>query len=159
MPVDAMHQRPGAIARATRVTLDPEAPQRTRASRLLHRVGGVTSTATASVLVCVAVATFMVALVVADYPSSWEAGFSTVSAGITLIMVFVIQHTQSRQQLATQLKLDELIRSSPRADDRLVHIEASGDDELLEHGERQAEHHALLRTDRPVEPDEAFARD
>ena len=30
-------------------------------------------------------------------------------------MVFVIQHTQSRQQVATQLKLDELIRATREA--------------------------------------------
>ena len=46
---------------------------------------------------------------------------------MTTIMVFTIQHTQSREQAATQLKLDELIRALPGADDHLVHVEAGAD--------------------------------
>ena len=41
---------------------------------------------------------------------------------MTTIMVFTIQHTQSREQAATQLKLDELIRALPGADDHLVQL-------------------------------------
>ena len=60
-------------------------------------------------------------------------------------MVFVIQHTQSRQQLALQIKLDELLRALPQADDRFVHVEASTEEELeaLEH--RHVETHAAVR--------------
>jgi len=60
------------------------------------------------------------------FPISWLATFSAGAAAITLVMVFVIQHTQSREQLATQLKLDELIRALPQADDHLVHVEEAG---------------------------------
>jgi low affinity Fe/Cu permease len=59
----------------------------------------------------VAVIAFMIVLVVGRFPSGWENLFSMASSAITLIVVFVIQHTQSRQQVATQLKLDELIRT------------------------------------------------
>ena len=52
------------------------------------------------------------------------------SAAITLVMVFAIQHTQSRQQMATQRKLDELVRSMPTADDRLIAAESASDEEL-----------------------------
>ena len=45
-------------------------------------------------------------------------------------MVFVIQHTQHREQLVTQRKLDELVRAQPGADDRLIAAEASTDAEL-----------------------------
>ena len=43
------------------------------------------------------------------------------------------------------MKLDELIRSSPQADDLLVHIETAHDDELLEREQSQIEHHTALR--------------
>jgi len=46
------------------------------------------------------------------------------------VMVFVIQHTQERQTLATQRKLDELIRSSATADDSLIAVEEAGDEHL-----------------------------
>ena len=87
---------------------------RGRISRVLHFVGDITSKAGFSAAVAACVGGFLVALAAAGFPASWEAGFATGAAAVTLVMVFVIQHTQSRQQLATQLKLDELIRSSPR---------------------------------------------
>lgn len=116
-----------------------------RLSRVLHIVGDFTSRAGVAAVVAVLVATFLVALGIAGFPASWEAAFGTVAAAVTLVMVFVIQHTQSRQQVATQLKLDELIRTSPQADDLLVHIETAHDDELLERERGQIEHHASLR--------------
>ena len=116
-----------------------------RLSRVLHVVGDLTSRAGVAVVVAVVVGAFLVALGVAGFPTAWEAAFATVAAAVTLVMVFVIQHTQSRQQVATQLKLDELIRSSPQADDLLVHIEAAHDDELLEREQGQVERHASLR--------------
>ena len=116
-----------------------------RVSRALHVVGDATSRAGVAAFVAVAIAAFMVGLAVAGFPAVWESTFSAFAAAVTVVMVFVIQHTQSRQQVVTQLKLDELIRSSPQADDLLVHIEAVHDDELLEREQDQLEHHKLMR--------------
>ena len=116
-----------------------------RLSRLLHRVGDATSRSGVAAAVAGATAMFLVVLAADGFPQSWEVVFATVSSAITLTMVFVIQHTQSRQQIATQLKLDELIRTSPRADDRLVHIEVAADDELILREQNQLEHHVAVR--------------
>ena len=116
-----------------------------RLSRVLHWVGEATSRAGIAALIAAAVAGFLAALALNGFPSSWEAHFATVSGAVTLVMVFVIQHTQSRQQVATQLKLDELVRSSPQADDHLVHIEAAPDDELISREQIQIAHHTALR--------------
>lgn len=53
-----------------------------------------------------------------------------VSSSVTLVMVFAIQHTQTRQQSATQRKLDELLRALPAADRRLIAVEEAPDAEL-----------------------------
>jgi low affinity Fe/Cu permease len=45
-------------------------------------------------------------------------------------MVFVIQHTQGRQQRATQRKLDEILLAVPGTDTALVTLEHASDDEL-----------------------------
>jgi low affinity Fe/Cu permease len=45
----------------------------------------------------------------------------------------------------TQLKLDELIRSSPQADDLLVHLEVAQDTELIKREQDQLAHHEALR--------------
>jgi len=68
--------------------------------------------------------------VVFRFPARLETVFMTLAAATTLIMVFVIQHTQARAQAATQRKLDEILRASPGADNSLVTLEEAPDDEL-----------------------------
>ena len=120
-------------------------PSQERISRILHWVGELTSRAGAAAFVAVIMLAFILALGIAGFPGNWEVGFATVSSTITLVMLFVIQHTQSRQQIALQLKLDELIRSSPHADDLLVKIEKSEDAELIDREQESVAHHESLR--------------
>jgi len=116
-------------------------------SGVVHRIDAITSRATTAGLVAVALVTCALAAVAFGVPDSWLAKFSAGAGAITLVMVFVIQHTQSREQLATQLKLDELIRALPQADDHLVHVEEGSDDELREIEKRQVDHHVAVRDD------------
>ena len=116
-----------------------------RVSRVLHWVGDFTSRASTSVAVAFVLITFIIVLAADGFPGHWQQSFSTVVESITLVMLFVIQHTQSRQQTVLQLKLDELIRSSPNADDLLVHLEVAEDTELIEREQSQLAHHESLR--------------
>jgi low affinity Fe/Cu permease len=59
-----------------------------------------------------------------------ETIFQTLVGALTLALVFVIQHTQAREQLVTQRKLDELLRAMPHADNALIAFEEASDDEL-----------------------------
>ena len=79
------------------------------------------------------------------FPEAWEVAFSTLAAAVTLVMVFVLHHTQRREQAATHLKLDELIRALPEADDHYVRVQSAPDDELLELEHRHLEHHRATR--------------
>ncbi|HEV7523984.1 MAG TPA: low affinity iron permease family protein [Acidimicrobiia bacterium] len=116
-------------------------------SAAIHQVDRLTSRPATAVVVAALVVGFSIALVIAGLPPTWETGFATACAGVTTVMVFAIQHTQSREQAATQLKLDELIRALPAADDRLVHVESGADDELAELEQRQIEHHMSVRAE------------
>jgi low affinity Fe/Cu permease len=116
-----------------------------RLSRILHWVGDITSRSGATAVVVVLLLGFGVFLAIAGFPVSWEAAFSTVAGAITLVMLFIVQHTQSRNQVVLQLKLDELIRSSPDADDLLVHLEVADDAELIVLEQDQLAHHESLR--------------
>jgi low affinity Fe/Cu permease len=120
-------------------------------SRIFHVIDALAARATASAVVFVAVVISVGAIALTGFSSELQFVFTTFAAAITLVMVFVIQHTQSRQQLALQIKLDELLRALPQADDRLVHIEVGSDDELQELETRNTAHHASLRDD--PEPD------
>ena len=120
-------------------------PTQKRISQVLHWVGEITSRASTAALVAAVMLVFIVILGIEGFPGNWEVGFATVSSTITLVMLFVIQHTQSRQQIALQLKLDELIRSSPQADDLLVKIEKAEDDELIDLEQDSVAQHEALR--------------
>jgi low affinity Fe/Cu permease len=63
------------------------------------------------------------------FPSGWERIFQTLVAAVTVVMVFVIQHTQAGHQAATQRKLDEILRALPEADNTLLALEHASDDE------------------------------
>ena len=116
-----------------------------RMSRVLHWVGDLTSRPTTTVVVVLLLLIFGVFLGANGFPISWEAAFSTIAGAVTLVMLFVVQHTQGRNYLVLQLKLDEMIRSSPDADDLLVRLEASDDSELHDLEKDQVAHHESLR--------------
>jgi len=118
-----------------------------RLSKFVHFVGEVTSRSSVTTGVAVVVFASLVALIATDFPQTGAVAFSSCVSAISVVMLFVIQHTQSREQSATQLKLDELIRATPAADDHLVHIEAAEDVELIERESEQIAHHALVRED------------
>ncbi|MGA8370711.1 MAG: low affinity iron permease family protein [Acidimicrobiales bacterium] len=73
------------------------------------------------------------------FPSGWVAGFEVGTSAITLMMVFSIQHTQGREQLATQRKLDELLRAIPGAADELMMLEEASREAMLDIEEGQRE--------------------
>jgi low affinity Fe/Cu permease len=58
--------------------------------------------------------------------------FEAAAAGVTLVMVFALQHTQTRQQVVLQHKLDELLRALPGTDERLIRLEAAPQQEFDE---------------------------
>ena len=116
-----------------------------RATRAVHRVQRATTRPTIAILVAIAVVAMWVVVIASGFDEQLQLGFATVCAGITLVMVFVLQHTQRREQTALQLKLDELVRAMPQADDHLIGVEVSPDDELLARQQRHLEEHVGMR--------------
>ena len=96
----------------------------------MHRLGRWASSAVAGVAVACGVAAWFVVGVLAGFPHWWEAVLYSTTASVTVVMVFAIQHTQSREQLVIQRKLDELLRTQPGADDHLIAAEVASDEEL-----------------------------
>ena len=107
-----------------------EAADRQPGSWWLHRLGKATAHAGAGLLAAGAVSGWTVVGAVTEFPAWWQTVLYSVSASITVVMVFAIQHTQARQQSATQRKLDELLRALPAADNRLIATEGAPDEEL-----------------------------
>jgi low affinity Fe/Cu permease len=64
------------------------------------------------------------------YSDTWQLVINTGTTIITFLMVFLIQNTQNRDSAAVQLKLDELIRVSKSARNKLLTLEDLTEAEL-----------------------------
>ena len=100
-------------------------------SHVLQHLDAMTSRVSATVFVAVVLITFNVTLAVRGFPNSWQVYFATLSNTVILIFLFSFKHTDHRGLTALQLKLDEVIRSIPAADDNLVSIERADETEIV----------------------------
>ena len=64
------------------------------------------------------------------FSDTWQLVINTGTTIVTFLMVFLIQSTQSRDTRALHLKLDELIRVTGPARNRLILAEEAGQADL-----------------------------
>ena len=64
------------------------------------------------------------------FSETWLLAINTVTTVITFLMVFLIQHTQTRDTAAIQLKLSEMLLTMEGAANRIAAIEHASDEEL-----------------------------
>ena len=85
-------------------------------------------------------ATFVIALAIIigwglsgplfQWSDTWQLVVNTGTTIITFLMVFLIQNSQNRDAAAMQAKLDELIRATKGAHNRLIALEEKGEEAL-----------------------------
>jgi low affinity Fe/Cu permease len=121
------HARPGASGAELAA---PAREGRSKGSRLLWRVDHWTGHPLTAVSVLAAGLAWVCLSVAFGFPNLWERAFQTLVAAVTVVMVFVIQHTQARHQAATQRKLDEILRVLPDANNAPLALEHASDEEL-----------------------------
>jgi len=119
-------------------------------SRILYRIEHYTALPAVALAVTAAVISFVVVIAILDFPKNWVAAFELSAASVTLIMVFAIQHTQGREQAATQRKLDELIRAFPGANESLMMLEEAPREFMLNVEDEQRD----VRSNSPDTDDE-----
>jgi low affinity Fe/Cu permease len=74
------------------------------------------------------------------FSDSWQLMINTGTTIVTFLMVFLIQNTQTRDSVAMQIKLDELIRALRGAHNELVDLEDMTEEEV----ERMKAHYTRL---------------
>jgi low affinity Fe/Cu permease len=119
------------------------------ASRFLYRIDHHSSRPSASLVVVGLLLCLLAVGVALGFPSGWVIGSEVGMSATTLVMVFAIQHTQAREQAASQRKLDELLRAIPGAQERFMMLEEAPDAVLQNVVEDQRGQHddAVARSD------------
>jgi low affinity Fe/Cu permease len=132
---DAPTRNPG---RWQRSRVEARVEQRTVGSRWLYRVDHYTSLPVVAMTVGALLVVAFVVGIALGFSNGWIIAFESGTSTVTLAMVFVIQHTQSREQAATQRKLDELLRALPEAESDFIMLEEASEETMneVEQGQR-----------------------
>jgi low affinity Fe/Cu permease len=64
------------------------------------------------------------------FSNTWQLIINTSTTIITFLMVFIIQNTQNRDNMAINLKLDAMMEKSGISDDNLIEAEEKSDKKL-----------------------------
>jgi low affinity Fe/Cu permease len=65
-----------------------------------------------------------------DYSNAWQLVINTGTTIVTFLMVFLIQHSQNRDALAMEVKLDELVRAVKSAKNSVLYLDELEEAEL-----------------------------
>lgn len=103
-------------------------------SKFFNRFSGIVTKATgrpaAFIIALLIIIIWAVTGPIFGFSDTWQLVINTGTTIITFLMVFVIQHSQNKDTLAIQLKLNELIAANYDASNRVVAIEDLTEEEL-----------------------------
>jgi low affinity Fe/Cu permease len=100
--------------------------------RLATTTASVTGKPVSFLLAAAIVVTWAVTGPLFNYSDTWQLVINTGTTIVTFLMVFLIQHTQNRDTVALQLKLDELILATKKANNAVACIEDEPEEVLEE---------------------------
>ncbi len=86
------------------------------------------------------------------FSDTWQLIINTGTTIVTFLMVFLIQNTQNRDSVAMQIKLDELIRATKAAENRLLNLEDLTEEELEKYRARYVALAQDAKAGRPKNP-------
>jgi low affinity Fe/Cu permease len=98
--------------------------------RLASKTAQLSGRPAAFLLAALAVVLWAITGPLFNFSDTWQLVINTGTTISTFLMVFLIQHTQNRDTLALQLKLDELIIATKGARNSIAAIEEASDEQL-----------------------------
>ena len=130
----------------------PRTQQLSLSSRWLYLIDHYSSLSAVALVASVLLICAIGLGAVLRFSSGWIAAFEVGTSFVTVMMVLVIQHTQGREQAATQRKLDELLRALPEAESSLMMLEEAPDDVMrdVERDQRDSRESASSRPTLPA---------
>ncbi|HEY5407736.1 MAG TPA: low affinity iron permease family protein [Ginsengibacter sp.] len=103
-------------------------------SRFFNRFSAIVTKATGGAYAFILATLFIIIWAatgpIFKFSDTWQLVINTSTTIITFLMVFVIQHSQNKDTIALQLKLNELIAANCDASNRLISIEDFTEEEL-----------------------------
>jgi low affinity Fe/Cu permease len=113
-------------------------------SGIAHRIATSLSSAWAFVAGAVVILAWAITGPLFGFSQGWQSAMTSGTSIVTFLMVLVLQHTETRQTRAMQLKRDELLRGVVQARTKLVHLE----EQMKELDSLEKEFHRLRKTAR-----------
>jgi low affinity Fe/Cu permease len=110
----------------------PRLPRAHDFSEIARLTANALGTPWAFALACLTVILWAITGPFFNYSEVWQLYINTGTTIATFLVVFLIQNTQNRDAKAIHLKLDELIRATHAARNRLINLEDCTDEELKE---------------------------
>lgn len=136
--------------RAHQVAGEGKLPQRGLShtfSRFASRIAEWMGAPTAFLVAVLLIVVWLLTGPVFGFSTEWQLIVNSGTTIATFLMVFLIQNTQNRDARAIHLKLDELLRATPRARKEFMEAEEEDLDEI----EREK---AIVDKDDPAPPQE-----
>jgi low affinity Fe/Cu permease len=133
-----------------RVVVGEKLPQRGLGhifSRFASRIAQWMGAPAAFLIAVVLILVWLLTGPIFGFSTEWQLIVNSGTTIATFLMVFLIQNTQNRDARAIHLKLDELLRATPRARNEFMEAEEEDLDEI----EREK---AIVDQDDPSPPEE-----
>jgi low affinity Fe/Cu permease len=89
-----------------------------------------TGSTSAFVCACAVVGIWLLSGPYFQFSDTWQLVINTGTTVVTFLMVFLIQRSQNKDAIATQLKLNELVAAMKGASNRLIDVEELSEGEL-----------------------------
>jgi low affinity Fe/Cu permease len=105
-------------------------PRQDRFSRFAQAAARFTGKPGAFIAACLVILCWIASGPFFDYNDTWQLVINTSTTIVTFLMVFLIQNTQNRDQLALQVKLAELIVRMRGAPNELADAEDMSEKQL-----------------------------
>jgi low affinity Fe/Cu permease len=120
--------------------------------KIAHKTSEIVGSVWAFLIALLVVGAWAVTGPLFDFSDTWQLVINTGTTIITFLMVFLIQNMQNRDSKVLHLKLDELIRATHKARNRLVDLEDLSEAEIEKLEKEFHQVHRRIRRRRQKRP-------